>query len=61
MIERGPKVEDLRVNQKVYGVCSVTCILTIFFEHDIVLKTKGSSTPKLFLYLYLNTILDIML
>ena len=31
------------------------------FEHDIVLQTKGSSTPKLFLYLYLNMILDIML
>ena len=29
MIESGPKVEELRVIQKVYGVCSVTCILTI--------------------------------
>ena len=29
MIESGPKVEELRVIQKVYRVCSVTCILTI--------------------------------
>ena len=61
MIESEPKVEELRVIQKVHGVCYVTCILTIFFEHDIVLQTKGSSTPKLFLYLYLKTILDITL
>ena len=30
MIESGPKVEELRVIQKVHGVCSVICILTIF-------------------------------
>ena len=29
MIESGPKVEELRVIQKVHRVCSVTCILTI--------------------------------
>ena len=29
MFESGPKVEELRVIQKVHGVCSVTCILTI--------------------------------
>ena len=61
MIESGPKVEELKVIQKVNGVCSVTCILTIFFLHDIVLQTKRSSTPKLFLYLYLNKISDLML
>ena len=39
MIESGLKVEELRVIQKVHGVRSATCILTIF-EHDIVLQTK---------------------
>ena len=29
MIESGPKVKELRVIQKVHGVCFVTCILTI--------------------------------
>ena len=29
MFESGPKVEELRVIQKVHGVCFVTCILTI--------------------------------
>ena len=29
MFESGPKVEELRVIQKVHGECSVTCILTI--------------------------------
>ena len=32
MVESGPKVEDLRVIQKVHRVCSITCILTIFFN-----------------------------
>ena len=30
MIESEPKVEELRVIQKVHGGSSVTCILTIF-------------------------------
>ena len=29
MIESRPRVEELKVIQKVHGVCSVTCILTI--------------------------------
>ena len=30
MIERKHKVEELRVIKTIHGVCSVTCILTIF-------------------------------
>ena len=59
MIESEPKVEELRVIQKVYGVCSVTCILNIF-GHDIFCKQKEFNS-EIILYLYLNMILDIML
>ena len=59
MFESGPKVEELRVIQKVHGVCFVTCILTIlnmtlFFE-------QNEFNSEIFLYLYPIRILDIML
>ena len=44
MFESRPKVEELRVFQKVHGVCSVTCILTIL--NMTLFVNKRSSTPK---------------
>ena len=56
MIESEPKVEDLRVIQKVYGVCFVTYILTIL-SMTLFCKQKEFNS-EFFFFLYLNTILD---
>ena len=43
MFESGPKVEELRVIQKVHGVCSVTCIITILNMTLFVNKKEFNS------------------
>ena len=48
MIESGPKVEDLRVIQKVHGVCFVTCILTIFFRMTLFFEQKELNSEIIF-------------
>ena len=48
MIESGPKVEELRVIQKVHGVCSVTCIITIFFSMTLLCKQKEFNSEIIF-------------
>ena len=40
MIESGPKVEELRVIQKVHGVCFDICIQSIFFLTLIFCKNN---------------------
>ena len=47
MIESEPKVEELRVIQKVHGVCSVTCILTIL-SMTLFCKQKESTSEIIF-------------
>ena len=48
MIESEPKVEDLRVIQKVHGVCFVTCILTIFFRMTLFFEQKELNSEIIF-------------
>ena len=48
MIESGPKVEDLRVIQKVHGVCFVTCIFTIFFRMTLFFEQKELNSKIIF-------------
>ena len=49
MIESGPKVEELRVIQKVHGVCSVTCILIIFLSMTLFYKQKEFNSEIIFI------------
>ena len=48
VIESGPKVERLKVIQKVHGVCSVTCILTIFLSMTLFCKLKEFNSEIIF-------------
>ena len=48
MFESGSKVEELRVIQKVHRVCSVTCILTIFFSMTMFCKQKEFNSEIIF-------------
>ena len=48
MIEREPKVKKLRVIQKVHGVCSVTCILTIL-SMTLFCKQKEFNSEIIFI------------
>ena len=50
MIESGPKVEELRVIQKVHGVCSVTCILTIL-SITLFCKQKEFNSEIIFVHI----------
>ena len=47
MIESGPKVEELRVIQKVHGACTITCILTIF-SMTLLCKQKEFNSESIF-------------
>ena len=47
MFESGPKVEELRVIQKVHGVCYVTCILTIL-NMTLICKQKEFNSEIIF-------------
>ena len=51
MFESGPKVEELRVIQKVHGVCSVTCILTIL-NMTLFCKQKEFNSKIIFVLIY---------
>ena len=48
MIESKPKVEELRVIQKVHRVCSVTCILTIL-SMTLFCKQKEFNSEIIFI------------
>ena len=47
MFESGPKVSELRVIEKVHGVCSVTCILTIL-NRKLFRKQKELNSEIIF-------------
>ena len=51
MIESGPKVEELKVIQKVHGVCSVTCILTIL-SMTLFYKQKEFNSEIIFVLVF---------
>ena len=46
--ESGPMVEELRVTQKVHGVCFVTYILTIFLSMTLFCKQKEFNSEIIF-------------
>ena len=48
VIESGPKVKELRVIKKVHGVCSVTCILTIFLSMTLFYEQKEFNSEIVF-------------
>ena len=52
MIESEPKVEELRVTQKVHGVYSVTYILTISFCMTLFCKQKEFNSEIIFVPIF---------